>query len=405
MHSIITNTEKTLEHSEAEFKADIEIIGKIPVVDSILEVICRTTGLGFAAIARVTDERWITCAVKDDINFGLKPGDELKIETTICHEIENTKIGVIIDHVAEDERFSNHHTPAQYGFQSYISMPIILKDGSFFGTLCAIDPNPAKLNTPETIGMFKLFTDLISFHMNAIEQLSISEKNLLEEQETSELRDQFIAILGHDLRNPVGAIRNSSQLLLRNSLNERQFRLVNIIHDSTYRITGLIENVLDFARGRLGSGITLSCNPDEQIEPMLKQVISELQTIWPDRIIEVQFELTEPVNCDGKRIAQLFSNLLGNALTYGLADTAVKVLVSSGKGEFHLSVTNSGIQIPSGKIARLFQPFSRGEGEQDKEGLGLGLYIASQIALAHRGRLNVNSTAAETCFTLVLPTR
>lgn len=397
--------EEILERMEAEFKADLEAIEQIPVVDSILEVVCRSTGMGFAAIARVTRERWITCAVKDDINFGLKPGDELNIETTICYEIENSKIGVIIENVAEDERFSTHHTPLLYGFQSYISMPIILKDGRFFGTLCAIDPKPASLNNPAVIGMFKLFTDLIAFHLGAVEQLSISRKDLLEEKHTSELREEFIAILGHDLRNPVGAIRNSAQLLLRNTLTERQARLVNIINDSTYRITGLIENVLDFARGRLGAGITLNCSPDEKIEPMINQVVDELQAIWPGRVIETTFELNEPVKCDGKRIAQLFSNLLGNALTYGQANSAVKVKAGSDDGRFFLSVTNFGKQIPSSKISRLFQPFSRGEGEQDKEGLGLGLYIASQIALAHQGTLNVTSTEKETCFILELPSK
>jgi signal transduction histidine kinase len=397
--------ESTMKQTDINFIADINAITQIPVVDSILEVVCQTTGMGFAAIARVTKDKWIACAVKDEINFGLQPGGELAIETTICHEIENSRTGVIIDHVAEDERFMQHHTPLLYGFQSYISMPIILKDGRFFGTLCAIDPNPAKLNNAATIGMFKLFTDLISFHLHAIEELNISQQSLAEEQHTSELRDQFIAILGHDLRNPVGAIRNSAQLLLRNTLNERQIRLVNIIHDSTYRITGLIENVLDFARGRLGSGITLTLNADEQLKPILNQVVSELQTIWPDREIQVIYDLIEPVKCDGKRIAQLFSNLLGNALTYGDPATPVKVKTACSKGEFLLSVTNSGKQIPSAKLARLFQPFSRGEGEQDKEGLGLGLYISSQIALAHHGRLTVTSREDETCFTLTFPSR
>jgi hypothetical protein len=82
----------------------------------------------------------------------LKPGGELKVETTICHEIQQSREPVVIDHVAEDDSWRHHPTPAMYGFQSYISMPIILADGSFFGTLCAIDPRPAHLRTPEIIG-------------------------------------------------------------------------------------------------------------------------------------------------------------------------------------------------------------------------------------------------------------
>jgi hypothetical protein len=266
----------------------------------------------------------------------------------------------------------------------------MLKDGSFFGTLCAIDPRPAKVNTPETIGMFTLFAELIAFHLNAIEQLAISESNLQEERKTAELRDQFIAILGHDLRNPVGAVLNVAQLLLRMPLDERVKRLATIVQDSTYRIKGLIDNILDFASGRLGGGIVLTRNDNEPLQDILTQVITELNVIWPERIIETRFNLTEPVNCDGRRIAQLFSNLLGNALTHGKADAPVTVKAASTAGEFILAISNSGNKIPDAVVDRLFQPF---------------LYIASAIARAHGGTLTVCSTDEETCFTLQMPVK
>jgi hypothetical protein len=114
---------------------DVDIVAEIAAVPHILDVVCRTTGMGFAAVARVTEDRWIACAVRDDIDFGLRPGGELKVETTICHEIRQDGAGVIINHVAADASYAQHHTPALYGFESYISMPIRLPDGSFFGTL------------------------------------------------------------------------------------------------------------------------------------------------------------------------------------------------------------------------------------------------------------------------------
>ncbi|MDN5289226.1 MAG: histidine kinase [Mucilaginibacter sp.] len=390
---------------DANFKADIEAISSIDAVPSILEVICRSTGMGFAAIARVTPDKWIACAVRDEIQFGLEPGGELKVETTICHEIRQNHQEVVIDHAAEDEIYSNHHTPAMYGIQSYISIPIMLKDGNFFGTLCAIDPRPAKLNNPETIGMFKLFAELIAFHLNAIEQLAISESKLLEERKTAELRDQFIAILGHDLRNPVGAVLNVAQLLLRMPLDERVKRMATIVQDSSYRMKGLIENMLDFASGHLGSGIALTRNDNEPLEKILNQVITELKVIWPDRVINAKFSLTGPVNCDGKRIAQLFSNLLSNALTHSEQDAPVSVKATNLAGEFVLSVLNPGNKIPDMIVDRLFQPFYRGEADQGKQGLGLGLYIASEIARAHGGTLSVSSTDDNICFTLQIPVK
>ena len=122
------------------FDRDIAKVSAIAAVPTILDVVSRTTGMGFTAVARVTEDRWITCASRDELAFGLKPGDELKVETTICHEIRQSREAVIIDDVGQDAVYCGHHTPAQYGFQSYISVPIIMADGSFFGTLCAIDP-------------------------------------------------------------------------------------------------------------------------------------------------------------------------------------------------------------------------------------------------------------------------
>jgi len=392
-----------VDKNQAAILKDIEAINRIPAIANILEVVCLTTGMGFSAVARVTEESWVACAVKDQINFGLLPGGELKLETTICNEIRQHQEAVVIDHVAIDEVFANHATPLMYGFQSYISMPIKLKDGSFFGTLCAIDPQPAVLKTPSVIGMFTLFAELIAFHLDALNQLQTSANSLKEERETAELREQFIAILGHDLRNPVGAALNAAQVLLRMPLDERTKRLANIIQDSSYRMKSLIENILDFARGRLGGGINLTINTDEPLKAILDQVVAELGMIWSERIINITYNLVQPVNCDGDRIAQLFSNLLGNALTHGDKDQPINVRVSSIDGVFELSVTNAGSQIPDKALALLFQPFSRGEVKKDQQGLGLGLYISSQIALAHQGTLIVNSNPNETTFTLKIP--
>ena len=107
-----------------DLQGDVAAIARIDVIPTILEVVCRTTGMGFAAIARVTEDRWIACAVRDEIEFGLAPGGELKVETTICDAIRASGQAVVIDHVTADQDFCGHPTPAMYGFQSYISMPI-----------------------------------------------------------------------------------------------------------------------------------------------------------------------------------------------------------------------------------------------------------------------------------------
>ena len=386
-----------------DFAADIDAIQRIDAVPRILEIVCRSTGMGFAAVARVTDGRWICCAVRDEIEFGLQPGGELVVETTICHEIRQSHQAVAIDHVAEDELFCGHHTPAQYGFQSYISVPIILQDGTFFGTLCAIDPRPAKVNNPETIGTFKLFAELIATHLIAVDRLEQSEVTLSTERRTSELREQFIAVLGHDLRNPLAAIAAGARMIGKAKSLEDAGEVAGLMQSSIIRMAQLIDNVLDFARGRLGGGLALNCDGKEPIEQVLKQVVEELRSGHSDRKIETQFNLTRPVNCDRQRIGQLFSNLLGNAITHGSADRPIVARAATENGTFELSVTNAGDPIPPDTMAQLFQPFYRGTLKRSLQGLGLGLFIASEIARAHGGTLDVNSSADGTRFTFRMP--
>jgi signal transduction histidine kinase len=383
-----------------DFQADLDAVARIPAVPVILDVVCRTTGMGFAAVARVTEERWIVCEVRDAIAFGLQPGGELKIETTICNEIRASREAVIIDHVAEDAAFRGHHTPARYGFQSYISMPILLPGGEFFGTLCAIDPRPARLNNPETIGMFKLFAELIAFHLDAHSRLATSEASLLGERQGAELREQFIAVLGHDLRNPLAAIDAGTRLLLRTPLNEKATMVVGQMQASVRRMSGLITNVLDFARGRLGGGLTLE-RTRADLKPMLDLVTGEMRASLPDRVIESDFAQMGIVDCDTARIGQMFSNLLGNATTHGAHDSPVRVTARNADGQFELAVINQGKVIAPSMIPHLFKPFFRAsEGQQ---GLGLGLYISAEIARAHGGTLSVTSTGDETRFSFRMP--
>ncbi len=382
---------------------DLQAVVRIDAVPRILEVACHTTGLGFACVARVTEKRWIACAVRDEIGFGLKAGGELDVKTTICDEIRGSGQLVVIDHVAEDDDFCGHPTPQMYGFQSYISVPINLPGGRFFGTLCALDPKPARLKTPETVGMFKLFADLIGFHLDAQERLTRTESALFDERQHTELREQFIGVLGHDLRNPLAAIQTGAKLLTTVPIGEQATRVATVIQNSAARMAGLIDNVLDFARGRLGGGLPLTLVLEDHLETTLEQVVAELRTAWPDRVIQTDIALNRHVVCDRARVAQLFSNLLANALTHGDPSAPVGVRARSDDNGFELSVTNAGQPIPPETIDRLFQPFSRASDRPGQEGLGLGLYIASEISRAHGGSLEVTSNPAETRFTFRIP--
>jgi len=229
-----------------------------------------------------------------------------------------------------------------------------------------------------------------------------AEAMIVSERADSDLREQFIAILGHDLRNPLASIGSGVRLLEKESLSDRGKRVVALMAGSVVRATVLIDNVLDFARGRLGGGITLARDDQEPLEPVLRQVVAELRSISPDQRIEAEYALVEPISCDRMRIGQLLSNLLGNALTHGAKDQPVRVEASTSRDELVIAVTNGGDPIDPDALTRLFQPFFRGH-DRVRQGLGLGLHIASEIAHAHGGTLVARSDAVATTFLFTMP--
>ncbi|XUJ36336.1 GAF domain-containing protein [Bradyrhizobium japonicum] len=140
-----------------DLSADITAVQQINAVPKILDAVTRITGMGFVAVARVTSDRWLCCAVRDSIDFGLVEGSELRVETTICNEIRDHGELVVIDDVETDAEFCNHPTPRMYGFRSYISAPIKRANGEIWGTLCAIDPRPREIDRPEIVDSVRLF--------------------------------------------------------------------------------------------------------------------------------------------------------------------------------------------------------------------------------------------------------
>ncbi|NKK66529.1 PAS domain-containing protein [Rhizobium leguminosarum bv. viciae] len=222
------------------------------------------------------------------------------------------------------------------------------------------------------------------------------------EQQTAELREEFIAVLGHDLRNPLASISAAARILRKEKQTDRAIKVLDLMQGSVVRMSALIDNVLDFARGRLGGGITLE-RRSEHLEPLLRQVIEELRFSHLDRAIEVTIEFDGPINCDSGRIGQLVSNLLGNALTHGAPDEPVRLSAATVDGKLELWIANGGAPISSEAMTGLFQPFFKGEAGTSQRGLGLGLHIASEIARAHGGTITVSSDDKETRFTFVMP--
>lgn len=384
---------------------DIAAIARIDAVPSLLRVICQTTGMGFAAVARVTDGSWTACAVQDEIAFGLPAGGQLEIGSTLCRESRAALKPIAIDHVAIDPVYRDHDTPRIYGFQSYISVPIVLADGSYFGNLCAIDPKPAKVSDDRTVNLFTLFAELIAVHLESDRKRQVDQSALLDERATGELREQFIAVLGHDLRTPLAAVSALTQLLQRQSDEPAKvLTIAQRIATNTRRMAALIDDVLDFARGRLGGGFGVELAEVPDLAGALHDVVDELRDTHPQRTLEAAIDIRGSVRCDRGRLQQLVANLLGNALSHGSPTAPVRFTASTEADAVVLAVHNHGEPIPPHSLRQVFSPFWRRSTAGARDGLGLGLFICAQIVSAHRGTLEVSSSADDgTRFVVRLP--
>jgi len=382
--------------------ADIASIQSIPAVPTILETVAAITGLRFVCVARVTGDSWTTCAVLDRLAFGLKVGDGLDVTTTLCEEVRDTGLTVVIDNVSTDTRYRDHHTPRIYGFQSYISVPLFRPDGEYFGTLCGLDPVAANLSAPVVMNSLALFAQLISGQLESERILADARHALLGELEAAELREQFIAVLGHDLRTPLSSIVTGAEVLRMQQLPPDSMRVVDRIRRSALRISGLVDDVVDFTRGRMGGGIALALKPEPALQAAFEQVVAELRGAHPQREIIAELAIDGAVLCDAGRLAQLMSNLVKNALVHGDATRPVRVRAHRLDGKLELIVSNEGPAIPPQTIAQLFKPFWRGNPGVDGQGLGLGLFIVSEIAQSHGGVIDVVSTGDLTSFIFTL---
>jgi signal transduction histidine kinase len=229
-------------------------------------------------------------------------------------------------------------------------------------------------------------------------------QQLQEQTETLRLNEMFTAVLGHDLRNPLSAILMAAHMVQHQSDDETVRGTARRILMSGKRMTRMIDDMLDLARARLGGGIPLRLSHADLAESV-QRVVREYEISFPERRIELQQDGDLIGEWDADRLAQVASNLIGNALQHGAADGPVQVRLDGTRANgVVLSVINSG-SIPPLVMPHLFEPFQGGLRQPGQnQGLGLGLYIVQQIVHVHRGSVDVQSGDGErTIFQVKIP--
>jgi signal transduction histidine kinase len=369
-------------------------------ITTLLLLASEIAGSNIAVLARVSDDVWTVCATHEVSAVGIGADYQLPVGQPVRARLG--PMGVPMSIALAGPPSGATQTPASIACGA--SAPINLENGRYFGVLCALGPTSLTRIDDRIESKFKCLSSVVASQINQRELRDLNKTAFLDERSAGQLREQFIAILGHDLRNPLQAIFASSDFLGRQLLYPPHAQMAGRIKTNARRMASLIDDVLDFARGRLGGGISVDLTEVENISAGLMTVVQEFQDTQTDCNIHSDFQVARSVRCDLGRLQQVASNLLGNALTHGQPFHPIKISARNDEHDLVLEVWNSGEPIPAESLGKIFEPFWRHSVSASRNGLGLGLHICSQIVRAHHGRISVTSTReGGTQFTARLP--
>lgn len=327
--------------------------------------------------------------------------------------------GVVrLDDVKQDPRYgtmSPHHgmPKGHLPVASYLAVPVVSRTGPVIGGLFFGHSAPARFTEQhERIGRVlanhaSLAIDNARMFQAAREGEERQARLVGELEHAVRFSEMFVGILGHDLRNPLSAITTAASVVLSRSDSDRVAKPVSRILSSADRMSRMIDQILDFTRVRLGGGIPLSRKAVD-LAAVCRVVLDELRDEGDeDRQARLVLRGDTRGEWDEDRLAQLLSNLAGNALQHRPPGTKVTICIDGSlPHQVTLSVENSGT-VPAELLPVIFEPLRGREGgkREGSSGLGLGLYISQQIALAHGGSIRVDSEpgADHTRFYVELP--
>ncbi|MEO8214355.1 MAG: ATP-binding protein, partial [Myxococcales bacterium] len=329
--------------------------------------------------------------------------------------------GIRLDDVTKDPQYGQWGAPpgarpGQLPITSYLAAPLTSRDGTVMGALVFGHSQPGRF-TAHHERMLKTLAITAAVSMENANLFSATReadekhrRSIADLTETVRMNELFAGVLAHDLRNPLASIMTAAQVTLTRTADERLTKPMNRILKSGDRMLRMIEQLLDFTRIRVGNGMPINSR-ELDLVPLLRQVADELKAGAADARITIQGTGDTNGGWDGDRLAQVFSNLLGNALHHGQPDpdgnsaVTVDVQVDGRDGDSVQVLVHNAGTIPAGTRPNLFEPFgSRDRHAERTRGLGLGLFITREIVRAHGGSVRVESSeSAGTTFSVSLP--
>lgn len=375
----------------------IELLASLDSVAALLRVVCDVSGLGVATVAEVTEQRWIACAVEDRIAFGLQPGAELDLESTLCNHVRSSHDAVIISDVTQNPTYCDHPAPGLYGWKSYLSVPVFRPNGTFFGTLCAFDPQPAPLLEQRPViatldGFASLLGELLAREEQRREESPAPRGDL----DLTPLREQLLVLLEEDLQHPLQALAKDAPV---DASQAQRWQT------EARRLAERSAAAADFVRVRLGHGLPLKPALVAGANERLLDLLVRLQTRFPDHTLGSELpELPAALRLDLPRLLQAVEALLEWVASRNPAGGTLLLRGVLDERCYRLAVESRTAVVEPATLNQVFQPLLTQADSEQPARLDLGLYLAQEIARGHGGSLVARLEAGHLRFLLTLPT-
>lgn len=379
--------------------------------DRLTRLAARIVGAPVSFISLVDEGRDF---YKSCYGFGEPLASEREIEgVTFCHYAIASEGPLVIPDTRADAVYRYVPTVESLGVSAYLGVPLRTADGVPIGSFCVIDFEPRAWTEMDV----EVLTELAASTMREVELRNATRmaKQQAEEahvarvaaEEAARSREEILAIVSHDLRNPLNAALMSAALLLEllpDGERTMERTQLQIIKRSTERMTRLIQDLLDVARIEAGH-LSVEAHPIE-VNALLREAVEVHLPVADVEGIRLEARVSgrgERILADHERLVQVLSNLVGNALKFTGKGGSILVTAEALEGEVRISVADSGPGIPAESLPHLFTPFWQAR-KADRRGAGLGLPIAAGIVEAHGGAIWAESEVGKgSTFSFTVP--
>jgi signal transduction histidine kinase len=348
-----------------------------------------------------------TIEASSNSDWDLSAGKVFPIEASVCQVVRSSGSPVVIADAEHDTRVAEVAMRSELDIRAYLGVPIFVGNGSLYGTVCAVDPQPRTFSQTQ-IDLLRIIAGQLAFVVER-QQSAHAERQAEQEIHTAlralDEQSQVLRVVAHDMRTPLSSISGFVELLQQYALGpisaEQQEALSRIKLASVF-VTRLAEDLIDTLTGDTQNLALLS----EPLDPYLiaLNVLELCRPLAVDRGLALEFrgagDLPQVVG-DPERVQQVLFNLLSNALRYTI-EGRVALIVDSNQEMVEFRVEDTGPGIPEDRQEQIWQPYTRATDQG--QGLGLGLYVVQRLVLAMGGSVGMRSTVGQgSAFWVRLP--